>query len=767
MEKNLVIVESPSKAKTIEKYLGKNYTVKASVGHIIDLPPSKLGVDVENDFKPDYEVIKGKKKVIDDIKKAAKSADVIYLAPDPDREGEAIAWHIAETIKKITKNIPIHRVLFNEITKAGVKEAMAHPTTLNKDMFDAQQARRVLDRLVGYQISPLLWDKVRRGLSAGRVQSVAVRLVCEREEAIKSFKAEEYWNLEVKVEGSIPPQFNVRLHKKEGVKLELATGPETEGIAAELKKLPFILKTIQKREQKRHPSPPFITSKLQQEASRKLGFSPKKTMMLAQRLYEGVEMEAGEITGLITYMRTDSTRVSDTAIAEVREYIKKTYGAESLPENPNVYKSKKGAQDAHEAIRPTSLAHTPELVQKFLEKDQFRLYELIWKRFVASQMASARFDRTSFIVNAGVYELRASGSIITFPGFITVYTEGRDEVAVQKKSESEEEESEGEEGVLPNLKEGEKLKTHDFLPSQHFTQPPPRFSEAALVKELEEQGIGRPSTYAAILTVIQEKKYTEKDDNKKLRPTHLGGLVNGLLVESFPTILDAQFTAHLEEELDEVEAGKMNWVKVLKEFYAPFAKTLAQAKVKMRDVKRQEIPTNIKCDKCGGVMMIKFGRHGEFLACQKYPECKSTKEFKRTDSGEVQVLEQEKIDDVCEKCGAPMVLKRGRFGKFLACSAYPKCKNTKALSIGVNCPLCTKPLAARTSKRGKVFYGCTGYPACNFASWDKPINEKCPDCGAAYLVEKISKAKGTEIVCSKKECGYQKPEEQTPPPPIP
>ncbi len=751
MEKNLVIVESPAKAKTIGKYLGKNFVVKASIGHLKDLPAKKLGVDVKKNFKPDYEVIKGKKKIIDEITKTAQTVGKVFLAPDPDREGEAIAWHVAEEIRSKKKSPPIFRVLFNEITKKGVLDGINNPVEINQNMFEAQQARRILDRLVGYQISPLLWDKVRRGLSAGRVQSVAVRIVCEREAEIRAFQSDEYWNLEVKLEGSLPPLFTARLHKKGGEKIDLKTGEEAQKLVDFLKQIPFVLTSIQKKEQKRHPSPPFITSKLQQEASRKLGFSPKKTMMLAQGLYEGVDI-AGEVTGLITYMRTDSVRVSPVALEEVRDYIPKTFGKEFLPDEPNYYKSKKGAQDAHEAIRPTSIQFPPEFVRPYLKKDEFRLYELIWKRFVASQMKPALMERTLFLIMAADCEFRANGSIITFPGFISVYMEGRDAEVVKKENE---EESEGE-GVLPPLKEGETLKTVEFLPSQHFTEPPPRFTEASLVKELEEKGIGRPSTYASILTVIQDKKYVEKTEAKNLRPTDLGILVNDLLVKHFPSILDVQFTAHMEEELDEVEEGKMKWVDTLKEFYEPFSKVLGEAKVNMRDVKRQEILTKIVCDKCGFPMVIKFGRHGEFLACQNYPDCKNTKEFTRSGTGEIEVQKRVETNETCEKCGSPMIIKRGRFGQFMACSAYPECKNTKSISIGVNCPRCGKPVAERRSKRGKSFYGCTGYPACKFASWDKPVNSACPECGSSYLVEKYSKAKGVKIVCPEKGCRYQK-----------
>lgn len=746
MANNLVIVESPAKAKTIEKYLGKNFTVRASIGHIKDLPPKEIGVDIKNNFKPTYEVIKGKSKVITELKGIAQKVETVYLAPDPDREGEAIAWHVAEEIQKLKNSPKIHRVLFNEITKKAIQEAMAHPTELDKNKYEAQQARRILDRLVGYQISPLLWDKVRRGLSAGRVQSVAVRVICEREEEIKAFKSEEYWTIEVNLHGSVPPEFIGRLHKKQDTKIEIGNQKISTKIVEDLKKEKFVLKEIQKKEQNRNSAPPFITSTLQQEAARKLGFTAKKTMMLAQRLYEGVEV-GDDLAGLITYMRTDSTRISPTALDEVRAYIASTYGKEYLPEHPNAYKSKKGAQDAHEAIRPTSMNYRPEDVEKYLERDALRLYELIWKRFIACQMRPAIFDRTFFIIMAGDYELRSSGSIIKFPGFITVYTEGKDEEQMLEDEEGK---------VLPPLKEGEILQCLGFNPAQHFTEPPPRFTEASLVKELEEKGIGRPSTYASILSVIQDKKYAEKFDGKRFRPTDLGFLVNNLLVQNFPRVMDMQFTAKMENELDEVEEGRMNWVDSLKGFYGPFLENLEQAKVHMRDIKRQEILTDIKCDKCGNKMVIKFGRHGEFLACQTYPDCNNTKEFKRDEAGKIVVEVAKESGEVCDKCGSKMIIKRGRFGQFLACSSYPECKNTKAISIGVKCPLCSKDLTQRKTKRGKIFYGCTGYPACTFASWDKPINEKCPDCGAAYLVEKLTKARGEETVCAQKGCGYKK-----------
>ncbi|MCE9626116.1 MAG: type I DNA topoisomerase [Deltaproteobacteria bacterium] len=749
MAKNLVIVESPAKAKTIEKYLGKDFTVKASVGHIMDLPPSKLGVDVEKDFKPTYVVIKGKQKVLDEITKNAEKADTVYLATDPDREGEAIAWHIAHEIKDLGKNkkkgLVVHRVLFNEITKKAVQLAIQQPVELNTHLFDAQQARRVLDRLVGYKISPILWEKVKRGLSAGRVQSVAVRIVCEREKEIEAFVPVEYWSLTANLEGSLPPAFLAKLAQINGEKAELGSEAVVKDIRAKVESSPFVLKEVVRRERKRMPYAPFVTSKLQQEAARKLGFTAKKTMTLAQKLYEGVELEGGELVGLITYMRTDSTRLSDDAVTQVREYISQKYGATFLPAQPWVYKSKKAAQDAHEAIRPTSIEFDPARVKEFLERDSFRLYELIWKRFVACQMSQAIYDQTTFNINAGPALFRATGSILKFAGFTQVYMEGHDE---QDPVVEEDEES----AQLPDLKEGETLKLLGLDGKQHFTQPPPRFTEASLVKELEEKGIGRPSTYASILSVIQDKKYAEKREGK-FYPTQLGNIVNDLLTAHFPSILNVAFTAKMEEELDEVEEGKRSWTDTLRDFYQPFAETLEKAKVDMKDLKKQEIATDLVCEKCGKPMVVKWGRHGEFLACSGYPECKTTKEVQR-EGGAYKAAEEKTTTEVCEKCGAPMIFKRGRFGEFLACSKYPECKSTKAIPIGVNCPECGKALSERKTKRGKSFFGCTGYPNCKFALWDRPLPEPCPNGDSKFLLNKYSKKDGNRIVCPNKECGY-------------
>jgi len=752
MTQELVIVESPAKARTIKKYLGRKFQVLASVGHLKDLPKKDMGVDVEHDFKPTYVTIKGKAKVLKQITDAAKKADAVYLAPDPDREGEAIAWHVAEEIaktqKKQKKKTTVHRVLFNEITKKAIVKAIGEPTTIKQDLVDAQQARRILDRLVGYKISPILWEKVRRGLSAGRVQSVAVRIVCEREASIDAFKSKEYWSILANLEGSLPPEFEAKLTKKAGQDLEISDEKTAKKITKELEKADYKLTKVTKSERKRNPSPPFITSKLQQEAARKLGFSAKKTMTLAQILYEGIELPETGPTGLITYMRTDSTRVSDDAIAGVRDYIKERYGKDHLPDKPLVYKSKKGAQDAHEAIRPTSMEHLPEQMKELLDRDAFRLYELIWKRFVASQMRPAVFDQTGFDVVAGPYTLRATGQVMKFKGFISVYMEGVDE--------GKDKDEEGD-ASLPDLSEGEKLKLKGLEPNQHFTQPPPRFTEASLVKELEEKGIGRPSTYASILSVIQDKQYVDKIE-KRFRPTDLGKLVNDLLVNNFPGILDVGFTAEMENGLDRIEDGELDWVKALKDFYGPFEKALGIAKIKMRDVKRQQVETEVKCEKCGGTMVIKWGRHGEFLACSNYPECRNTKEFKKSEEGKIEIQKAETTDEVCEKCGKPMTVKRGRFGPFLACTGYPECKSTKAITTGIKCPECDKgELAQKRTKTGRFFYGCNNYPNCKFATWEKPVNEPCPECGSKILVEKYSKKTGTTtLACPNKECKYKK-----------
>lgn len=771
MGKSLIIVESPSKAKTIGKYLGRKFVVKASVGHIRDLPKSKLGINLEKGFKPEYTVIRGKKKILDEIIEAAAKADKVYLAPDPDREGEAIAWHIAEEIsgnsqkgskKKKKSENKIYRVLFNEITEKAIKKAIEEPGEININKVNAQQARRILDRIVGYTISPLLWEKVKRGLSAGRVQSVAVRLICEREAEIAKFVPEEYWTITAflsKMTEGNPASENIfpsKLISMNGNAVSISNETEAQSLLREIEGAPFFVDKIEKKEKKRNPVPPFITSKLQQEGSRKLRFTPKKTMMLAQQLYEGIELGEEGPVGLITYMRTDSTRVSSDAQQETLDFLLQKYGREYIPDQPNVYKSKKSAQDAHEAIRPTSLSHSPDEIKNFLSKDQYLLYKLIWNRFLASQMKPAILEVTKIDIKAGHAMFRANGNVLVFPGFTIVYSEFREDNTSADPNNSKESEADDEENTLPNLAESETLKRVNVEPKQHFTQPPPRYNEALLIKELEENGIGRPSTYATIISTIQERRYVEKVEGR-LKPSELGVVVNGLLVESFPELVNSEFTARMEEDLDSVEEGEKKWSDTVKEFYTYFEKDLKKAQTEMRDVKREEIPTLIDCELCQKKMVIKWGRNGRFLACPGYPECKNTHDFVEGEDGEIKVVQKDvSTGETCEKCGKPMIIKVGRFGKFMACSGYPECKTTKALSIGVKCPRegCTGNVTQRRSKRGRVFYGCSEYPKCDFAVWDRPVPKSCPQCHAPFLVEKISRA-GTRVKCANKECIYE------------
>ena len=747
----LVVVESPAKAKTIKKYLGTGYAVKASVGHVKDLPKSKMGIDVEHDFRPEYHVIPSKEKALGELKKAAAGAERVYLATDPDREGEAIAWHLSAELR----HPDAVRVLFNEITKKAIQEAIAHPLALDQKMYDSQQTRRILDRLVGYQISPLLWKKVRRGLSAGRVQSVAVRLIVEREREIKAFVPVEYWTLEAELEGKSPPPFRARLAKLDGKKAEVADKATADALLEELRKADYRVETVERRERRRNAAAPFITSKLQQEAANRLHFTAKKTMTLAQRLYEGVELGDEGQTALITYMRTDSVRLSDDAVKAARAFIADTYGKDALPDEPMVYKSRKSAQDAHEAIRPVSMEWTPDRVRPFLEPDMARLYELIWNRFVACQMKPAVYDQTTVEVSAGRATFRAAGSILKFAGYLAVY--GMAPTTDEEDKQKEGEEPRADEGnvQLPELAEGDRLRLvgQGLLSEQHFTQPPPRFTEASLVKELEEDGIGRPSTYASILSVIQDKKYVEKIEGR-FHPTELGKITTEELVKHFPSEMDVTFTAGMEEQLDQISEGEADWRRVLRDFYGPFQATLAKAEQEMRDVKREEIPTDVNCEKCGKMMAIKWGKMGRFLACTGYPDCKNTKDFKEVD-GKVVPVAEETTDETCEKCGRPMVIKRGRFGRFMACSGYPECKSSKPLSIGVACPTCKVGyLTERRSRRGKVFFGCNRYPDCTFAAWDRPLPESCPKCASPYLLQKYSKRDGPRIACPNKECDY-------------
>jgi DNA topoisomerase I len=805
MAKSLVIVESPAKAKTINKYLGKQFVVKASLGHVKDLPKRDLAVDVDNGFRPKYEVIEGKKKLMQELRDAAKKVDSVYLAADPDREGEAICWHLQEELKgKPGKNgDPVgpqfFRVMFNEITKKSVEKAFEKPAQVNVNLVDAQQARRVLDRLVGYKISPLLWDKVRRGLSAGRVQTVAVRVVVEREREIRAFVKQEYWTLDVNLAAKKTPYFDARLFRKGEAQPEIPDQAASDALVADLEGAKYIVKSVGTKEKRRNPVAPFITSTLQQESSRKLRFSVKRTMMLAQQLYEGVELGSEGAVGLITYMRTDSTRISEDAITEAREFIGAKFGPQYIPAAPNVYKSKKEAQDAHEAVRPTSAMRAPDDVAPFLAEDQLKLYRLIWMRFIASQMNPAVFDQTTIDVNTrgigGIdYTFRATGSVEKFDGFLKVYEEGKD----QKDEEDEEVKHK-----LPAVTEGEELKMRALKPEQHFTEPPPRYTEATLVKKLESDGVGRPSTYASILSTIQEREYVTKEGGK-FKPTELGMVVTDLLLESFNDIFDVRYTARMEEELDDIEEGKLDWREALGEFYERFMVDLGNAEEHMTNIKRMEKPTDLICDKCGKPLVIKWGKHGSFLACTGYPECTYTREL-TVDLPDIENadLGDQGDEEYCQNCGRPMVLKKGRFGTFFACSGYPDCKTTKQIggaqkkadvpldekcpqcgnnmvqkfgrfgeftacsnypackfvkqkTIGVKCPECTEgEVVERRSKRGKTFYGCNRYPDCAFVAWARPVPEKCPDCGNPYLVEKYLKA-GAFLQCPASGCKYKR-----------
>ena len=749
MGKSLLIVESPTKVNTLKKIVGKDFIIKASVGHLKDLPKKKLGVDVDNDFAPEYITIRGKGKILQELKTAAKKCDMIYLAPDPDREGEAIAHHIGNEVARFTKG-KIVRVTFNEITKKAVLEAIKNPTELNNNRVNAQQARRILDRLVGYKISPILWKKVHRGLSAGRVQSVALRIVCEREREILAFEPREYWSITLELEGSEKPQFQAKLFKIDGDKAEVANKAEADEILKGLEGAKPVLEDIVKKERKRNPSAPFITSTLQQEASRKLNFSPKKTMMLAQRLYEGIAMGRKGTVGLITYMRTDSVKLSDQALEEVRAFIPERYGKEFLPGTPNLYKSKKSAQEAHEAIRPTDVLLEPSTIKESLEKDMFRLYQLIWSRFVSCQMVPAVLDTTQFDVKMGKFLFRSNGSILKFAGFMKVYVESQDD----EKGDAVQSSGKADDRLLPALKKGEELKVQEVLPEQHFTQPPARFSEAMLVKELEDKGVGRPSTYAATISVIKDRDYIQNVD-RRLQPVELGFMINDLLVENFPDIMTTEFTSKMEEQLDDIEAGKLEWVDALRSFYTPFKADLEKAEEKMKDFKAEVEETDEVCEKCDQPMIIKWGRFGKFMACTGYPECKNTKDLGGKGDSEDGAKDDE-VEGNCDKCDSPLIMKRGRFGKFIACSNYPECKFTKAIGLGITCPeeACEGEIAARRSKKGRTFYGCTKYPDCKFTSWDKPVAEACPECKNPFLIEKWKKNEDPSTLCPS--CGYKK-----------
>ena len=780
MSKSLIIVESPTKARTISKYLGRGYAVMASVGHVKDLPENKLGVDILRNFTPQYVTIKGKAQVLAEIKKKAKEADKVYLAPDPDREGEAIAWHIAQEIdgkaidgKAKGKARKVFRVLFNEITESAIKRALLSPGQIDMNLVNAQQARRVLDRIVGYQGSQLLWKKVRRGLSMGRVQSVAVKLICEREREREAFRSEEYWTITATLAGKHPPPFEAKLHSVNGQEASIRTAQEAERIVAAVRDKTFVVQVIERKEKKRNPVAPFITSRLQQEAARKLRFSPKKTMTLAQQLYEGMDIGKEGPLGLITYMRTDSTRIASEAAEEARQVIRERFGAQYLPSTPNVYKTQKAAQEAHEAIRPTSARRDPESIRPYLDRDHYQLYKLIWNRFLASQMAPALLEVTRVDCapehTPAAYVFRATGTVIKFAGHLAVYQEGKDTelAALARKAERATEEEEEAERQLPVLAEGERLRlvaqegqaAPGLTPKQHFTQPPPRYNEALLIRELEEKGIGRPSTYASIISTIQDRRYVEKAEGRFV-PTETGITVNDFLVKGFPEILNVDFTSLMEKELDEVEEGEKPWVTAVRDFYLPFSKDIEKAKRLPGPKDTVQPPTNIPCEKCGRMMVIKWGRNGKFLACPGYkadPPCKNTQNFEKLPDGTIKIVAKEDTttDEKCEKCGSPMVIKTGRFGKFLACSAYPACKTTKAIPLGVKCPKDGGDLTQKRSKKGRTFYACTNYPKCDFALWDRPVAKPCPQCHAPFLVEKYSKQTGTSLVCRNDECGYK------------
>ena len=735
IKKSLVIVESPSKANTINKFLGKDFKVTASVGHIIDLPNSRFGVNIEDGFKPQYIKIRGKEKVIKQLKKEAADVNMIYLATDPDREGEAIAWHIASILDRDGKNI--RRIEFNEITSSAISRAIESPRDIDMARVYSQQARRVLDRIVGYEVSPILWKTIYRGLSAGRVQSVALRLICEREEIIRKFVTEEFWTVKINVKGKPEETFWSNLEKiREGEKykkINISSETEVNGHLENIKNSELNISNITTKEVKRQPAPPFITSTIQQAAARLLNYSTSRIMTVAQQLYEGVKIPGKGSIGLITYMRTDSTRVSSEALNSVREMVSQKYGESYLPEKPRYYKGKKSAQDAHEAIRPTYIDDNfhPDALKNYMSADQYKLYNLIWKRFFASQMMPAVFDKTVVEISGGDYLFRTEGEVMKFEGYLKMY--GRDL----------EENGDQEDIRIPvGLAKGENLELLKIDPKQNFTKPLARYTESTLVKELDRLSIGRPSTYAQIITTVIKRKYVEKKQNK-LHATELGETVNGILIKQFPDIFNVKFTANMEDELDKIASGDYKYEKVMNDFYTPFTAAMEKANKEKDKIKSDlQESTGEKCDVCGREMVIRWGRNGRFMACSGYPDCKNTRPI----DGPV---EPQQSDEKCEKCGSPMVIKVGRFGKFLACSDYPTCKSTKPISLGIKCPKsdCNGDVFERRSRRGKIFYGCSNYPKCDFVSWNKPVNKKCDACGNNYLLEKYSKAKGNFLEC--------------------
>jgi DNA topoisomerase-1 len=752
MAKSLVIVESPTKARTIRRYLGNSYVVKASLGHVKDLPKAKMGVAVDSGFTPEYKVIPGKRKILSELVKSAGQAEQIYLALDPDREGEAIAWHIAEEIGVPPEKI--RRVLFNEITKKGIAEGLENPLPLNSRRYESQQARRILDRLVGYEISPILWKKVRRGLSAGRVQSVTLRLIVDREAEIARFEPEEYWKIGCELEGPARPSFVARYVGEGGKRERVPDGETSARIKDEVERAEIRVASVERKERRRAALPPFITSRLQQDAARRFRFPAKRTMMVAQQLYEGIDLGQEGTVGLITYMRTDSVRLSADSVSEARDFIAEKYGKEFVPARPNAFKSRKSAQDAHEAIRPTSVQLTPSRVGKYLSADQRKLYKLIWERFVACQMKPAVYDQTSVRIEAGRHGLKVSGSVLKFRGWLEVTEDAEPRAAANGDGEGDDESVE-----LPELNEGDLLKLvgRGVTTEQKFTQPPPRFTEGTLIRELEERGIGRPSTYATILSTIQDRRYVTKEEGR-LKPSELGGLVTDRLVRHFPRILDVDFTASMEESLDKIEEGTEEWVALLTRFYEPFQEDVRKALKEMKDIRELSEKTDQVCDACGKPMVVKWGRNGRFMACSGYPACRNTKEVDEAGGAPVEPAPDVK----CDECGKPMVRKRGRYGDFLACSGYPACKATRSLPTGIPCPRpdCGGELTQRRTKRGRTFYGCSEYKAkgCDFVVWGTPIKESCPDCKVPFLVTTGRKKGGRTLKCVSEGCGYKRTE---------
>ncbi|MFQ6069418.1 MAG: type I DNA topoisomerase [Candidatus Aminicenantales bacterium] len=728
MNRSLVIVESPAKAKTVNRYLGSNYVVRASMGHIRDLPKGELGVDIENNFKPRYVIIPERKKIVENLKKVAQKSKEVILAADPDREGEAICWHLSTLLQAVNHNI--YRVLLNEITKKAVEEAFKNPGHLDEDKIKAQQTRRILDRLVGYRISPLLWKKVGSRLSAGRVQSVALRLICEREKQIKDFIPEEFWTITAHLKAEKPPRFKAMLAKISGTKAKIKNKNEAEEIVAELQKVPFVVESVKVEEKKKYPPPPYITSTLQQDSFRQLRFPVKRTMYIAQRLYEGIEMgERGRI-GLITYMRTDSVRVSNLALYLARKFIEENYEPQYLPQKARIYKNKRKAQDAHEAIRPTSFDIPPEEVRPFLKKDEFSLYKLIWDRFIASQMSPAVVEETEIEICASKYLFRAKGEVVKFDGFFTL-------LSGKRKEEQ-----------LPEVRKGENLTLVELEPRQNFTQPPPRYTEGTLVKEMESKGIGRPSTYAPIISALQERGYVVKEKGKFI-PNELGIYVSDFLVENFPDLMEVEFTARMEEDLDRISEGGQDWLDSLRRYNELLDRDLEQV-MKVEGVRKSGIPTDEECPECGRQLVIREGRYGRFKACSGFPECKYKESYRKK--------ETRKLDEKCPECGSTLVLRYGKYGSFIACSNYPQCRYTRkeSMATDIDCPQdCGGKIVRRKTKKGKIFFGCSNYPQCDYATWDEPVKQPCPFCGREFVLRRNRIKASSYLYCSSDECDYR------------